>query len=485
MNFDFLKGLKGLDSVYLPCHDAEELVNSKPYLSMTASRKSAELLAKFLYMASHANALEVLSFSEILADPQVRSFIHNKDVMDAFHFIRKSGNQAVHDDKSVSPELALAVLQNLHYVAGETARELSLIKHYPDFQAELPMNTSAELHAYHDLSAEAIEMFVQYIKQAKDSAEQRIEPYFPMQPETYDFSVREMKDFHERLEFVRKPFFESTVLFLKSYLDFWVSMARVSMIPAEENEATKVNVKMIMTLDGKENYSTDDMDALQNALITRLPFARKIIIDNQVSGMIRQYFKHENMNKPIDASASLWAEQGLLGDMRQLKRRELFTFKTIIEYSDPIDFDYCLIRDGKEISSDSIICRKYSELSTVSQWTGYMLNLRIRFDFDTHSSIVEDMHQIVRSYLPEEELSYLEDAWDDGDPGYIFCGTDIVTSDLKELQTFFDRINLCLRPVLPKCSVVENQAWLDCIESFGVAKVCWSPDGFVIRGGML
>lgn len=30
MNFDFLKGLRGLDTVYGSCTDAEELVRSKP-----------------------------------------------------------------------------------------------------------------------------------------------------------------------------------------------------------------------------------------------------------------------------------------------------------------------------------------------------------------------------------------------------------------------------------------------------------------------
>lgn len=77
MNFEFLKGLRGLDAVYAPCADAEELVKSKPYLSLTAARKSAELLAKLIYIASHASALEGLTFADILADTQVRNYIHD------------------------------------------------------------------------------------------------------------------------------------------------------------------------------------------------------------------------------------------------------------------------------------------------------------------------------------------------------------------------------------------------------------------------
>ena len=121
MNFDFLRELKGLKTVYTSCRDAEELVIAKPYLSMTASRKSAELLAKFIYLAAHADKMEGLTFADILADPKVKSFVHDRDIMDAFHFIRKSGNKAVHGEEEISTDNALAVLQNLDegfFIAG-------------------------------------------------------------------------------------------------------------------------------------------------------------------------------------------------------------------------------------------------------------------------------------------------------------------------------------------------------------------------------
>ena len=76
MNFNFLKGLKGLDTVYKPCTDAEELVKSKPYLSLIAARKSAELLAKFVYMAAHASELQNLTFADILADSYINVEFH-------------------------------------------------------------------------------------------------------------------------------------------------------------------------------------------------------------------------------------------------------------------------------------------------------------------------------------------------------------------------------------------------------------------------
>ena len=71
MNFEFLQSLKGLRELYIPCKDAEELVVSKPYLSMIASRKSAETLARFIYLNAYKQASESLGFADILTDDRV------------------------------------------------------------------------------------------------------------------------------------------------------------------------------------------------------------------------------------------------------------------------------------------------------------------------------------------------------------------------------------------------------------------------------
>ncbi|MBR6809846.1 MAG: DUF4145 domain-containing protein, partial [Clostridia bacterium] len=165
MNFDFLKGLKGLDTVYKPCTNAEELVKSKPDLSMVAARKSAELIAKFVYMAAHASALENQTFADILADYQVRQFINNRHVMDAFHYIRKNGNSAVHGDQEPDPKIALSVLQNLHYVAGETAKDLDLISSYPDFDENIIGNPNAAFDENVQIAEKAMQMFIEYVQQ--------------------------------------------------------------------------------------------------------------------------------------------------------------------------------------------------------------------------------------------------------------------------------------------------------------------------------
>ena len=89
MNFEFVKGLRGLGNLYENCSNAEKLAVSMPNESMFAARKTAELLAKFIYMTAHKQKMERMNFLDILSDEAVRTFINSRDVMNAFHFIRK------------------------------------------------------------------------------------------------------------------------------------------------------------------------------------------------------------------------------------------------------------------------------------------------------------------------------------------------------------------------------------------------------------
>ena len=503
MNFEFLKGLKGLDAVYAPCADAEELVKSKPYLSLTAARKSAELLAKLIYIASHASALEGLTFADILADTQVRNYIHDRDVMDAFHFIRKSGNKAVHGEEEVSASIALAVLQNLHFIAGETARHFSLIRSYPDFNVNIPTYPNATLHEYGDLDAEAIKMFLQYMEEAKSDVEEHIEPHFPVDEDQYNGAHWEIISFHEQLVFDHRPYLKSTALYIKEYLDFWIAMTRISSIPNDQMKdlkVTEVTANIRLELDDAV-FTSNDMDKLESALITKLPYARHILMDNRISGSVLRYMNYGYEKGEVEHTAlewldafdkhdpSLWGDYGFLGKAMQLRKRELFTFKSIIENADQRDFEYHLIRGGMDCSNLAHFASEnfLSEQKGLS-WCNDALSLGVVFDFEKHRDVLERLHDAVRGYLSEDEISYLEDVWDDDSEsvGSIFCGTVLYSNDLNELQTFLDRVNGILAPILSVCTANTKDAWLYSIEAFGIAKVLWiENEGFRLFGGMM
>ena len=84
MNFEFLKNLRGFGDVYENCCNAEKLAMTMPVQSVFTSGKSAEILAKFIYMTAHKQKMEELTFADILKDFTFQRFINNRDVMDAF-----------------------------------------------------------------------------------------------------------------------------------------------------------------------------------------------------------------------------------------------------------------------------------------------------------------------------------------------------------------------------------------------------------------
>lgn len=164
MNFEFLKDLRGIGHIYKNCDNAEKLVMTMPELSVVASRMSAETLAKFIYLAAHSEEEQSMTFADILRDPVFRKFINNRDVMDAFHDIRKSGNRAAHGNEDETTEEAIDVLDDLHYAVGESARILGLIEDYPAFDSKIDAYPEARLADVRNIEAEAQKMFLEYVE---------------------------------------------------------------------------------------------------------------------------------------------------------------------------------------------------------------------------------------------------------------------------------------------------------------------------------
>ena len=80
MNFDFLKDLRGLGYVYENCCNAEKLAVAMPVQSVFTSRKSAELLAKFLYMAAHNQEMENLLIRSSIIQERIKALTYSKEI---------------------------------------------------------------------------------------------------------------------------------------------------------------------------------------------------------------------------------------------------------------------------------------------------------------------------------------------------------------------------------------------------------------------
>ena len=135
-NFEYLKELKDFKELYDFCDTSESFVLSRPDISASYSRKALEYLVKTIYMIKLNYVPQNATLFELVDNYMFASFVSDKETIASLHFIRKIGNNAVHNVKTTKVQ-ALACLENLHFFVGEILISLGVIKDYPPFDKSL------------------------------------------------------------------------------------------------------------------------------------------------------------------------------------------------------------------------------------------------------------------------------------------------------------------------------------------------------------
>lgn len=143
VNFEYIKQLPGFEGLYNCCYEAECFAAKNPDISMTSSRKAMEFIVKMLYGSAISTEIYGLTMFDMLSDPDFIKYVDDRPLLDAIHFIRKLGNQAVHQGNLTKAE-ALEVLKRLHFVIGEVCIFLDLIREYPAFDDNIELTTGAQ-----------------------------------------------------------------------------------------------------------------------------------------------------------------------------------------------------------------------------------------------------------------------------------------------------------------------------------------------------
>lgn len=141
MNFEFLKSLNGVNILYDCCNNAEAFAREKPDISCTESRKAIEYIIKLIYTTVIESNIFGKTTFDMMTDPRFVDYVDAPQLLDAMHFIRKHGNQAVHYG-GISAETALQALKYLHYAVGELCIGMKLISQYPDFNPDFKNDLS-------------------------------------------------------------------------------------------------------------------------------------------------------------------------------------------------------------------------------------------------------------------------------------------------------------------------------------------------------
>lgn len=482
MNFEFLKDLCGLGYVYENCSNAEKLAITMPIQSVFTSRKSAELLAKFIYLAAHNQEIEELTFADILSDVTVRNFIHSRDIMDAFHYIRKKGNRAVHGDDQETAEDALYVLEDLHYVAGETACMLGLINGYPSFDENIGTFLEAPYFDEQHVEEKARKMFLEYAE--KYDAQVERDHYYQNQ---LDGLINEYEalnnrfimipgdvDLNEVIEFKAKPIHESTIKPIQAYFGFLGIRALKHLrgqLP-DELKDRKLEFSGELTIYGESGYTTTDLSDYVYGVLHDLSSAEGFRISSMYYGPSVAPWINCNCK---DRKYEFFEE------VEKLEKDERFSY---------IIYDFLYnhgegrigkYEDGEWIDLEKRFTQDILD-KDLGDWWCWNLDLVVDFEFDKYPEIIEALHNCVRESIPADQVCYCENDWEYGDIGVLCSSIGWYPNKLRVVQDFLDKINDILRPILNECKGNGMGNWYITDTLFAVAKWEWTEKGFMIRG---
>lgn len=469
MNFEFMKGLGSLDKAFGSCANAEELALSKPDLSMISSRKSAEVLAKFVFLVAHAEEVGLLSFVDVLNDPVVKRYLNSVAVMDAFHFIRKKGNTAVHTLEEESADVALAVLKRLHFVAGEVAKRMGLISCYPEFNIAIIKNEKAQLNDV-DVDELTKEMYDDYVL-SRNRVERLMGEFnslcapFTMLPGRVDLN--------ESIEFKSAPKQQQTITYIQehfAYIAMQALKARCGML-----EESDIVYSGELCIYGKDGYITTDVVEIVRGIMYDLPKADGFKITSIYYGpSVAPWFNdevREEFRKTVD----------------RMGTNEQFTYN-IFEFLYNHGAGGCSkYENGKWINLEKQYTTNIVDQDFGQDWWCWNLDLDVEFDFDKYPEILESLQWTVRKHIPEDQIQYCEYAWADGDVGILISSISWYPRTLRVVQNFLDEINAVLEPIKAECSGFGGECgWYQTKDPYATANWDWvDGEGFVIKGTRL
>lgn len=185
MNFTFLESLPGLTSFYDYCREAEQFARTHPDISITAARKGMEFVVKLLYGSAVNQQFGTMTTYDMLADPEFVSYVDDRTLLNAFHAIRKKGNVAVHQG-GLGQEDALETLEQLHFLAGETAVFLGLVEDYPVFDPNLIPNESVSKPAEQEEGEPQIEQSIIHLFSGRLHSVYRLSQLCPVEKKNAD-----------------------------------------------------------------------------------------------------------------------------------------------------------------------------------------------------------------------------------------------------------------------------------------------------------
>lgn len=136
-NFDILKDIAGLRTVYRYCSTAEDFQIVNPIVSAQNARLALETMVKTIYRLKGWQMGERANLLSLTTDERFVAFIDSSEMMRRIHYVRKIGNNAAHGGDYVGRRESFFAVLNLYYFIGSVLLVWQMIDTLPDFDKAL------------------------------------------------------------------------------------------------------------------------------------------------------------------------------------------------------------------------------------------------------------------------------------------------------------------------------------------------------------
>ncbi|MDE6460603.1 MAG: DEAD/DEAH box helicase family protein, partial [Paramuribaculum sp.] len=136
MNFDYLKDIPELSTLYRYCDAAERNHYADPEVSALNARRALEWTARAILTMKNVEIPERFSLFDMVTMPTFTEFVNDDRLMMAVHYIRKIGNAGAHTGNVKRRESFFTVL-NLYNFIGGVLLKLRIISGLTPFDGDL------------------------------------------------------------------------------------------------------------------------------------------------------------------------------------------------------------------------------------------------------------------------------------------------------------------------------------------------------------
>lgn len=266
-----------------------------------------------------------------------------------------------------------------------------------------------------------------------------------------------MPEIREYIEFKEAVSDEDLISTLKSYIYF--------MFKAEKKHENSMLLEVTVSYSGKscKIESFKEFVKLINLLSGTQPFSIMV--------------SHMQFSASSEISGDyIINELGVFNEEKSLYERMIFFSETInlsyksLGLTDCYEVFVNMIIDGIEtdVSMDTDIIN-----AGIKVWNNTDgISLSANFDYESYPDLLEDLHNLAKKYISEDEIVYSEEIWEGGDPCLIICGSIWSPDELGEIVEFISELNEIVEKSGVEVEFSVGESTFMALNDFAVAKLC-------------